>query len=53
MLFDEYIAGVMGNIKFIVFAYVFTYLFEEFQCNVSKTMKLKPTLKYVKIGEHL
>lgn len=50
--FDEYIDGVMGNLKLIVSAYTFTYLFEEFQCNVWKTLKEKATLKYVKIGEH-
>jgi hypothetical protein len=43
----------MGNIKYIVSAYIFTYLFEEFQCYVWKTMKQKATLQYVKIGENL
>ena len=44
-LLDEYVGGVTGDVKLIVSAYIFTYLFEEFQYNVSKMMQLKPTLK--------
>jgi hypothetical protein len=40
----------MGNIKLIVSAYMFTYLFEDFQCNIWKTMKKKATLQYTKVG---